>query len=505
MSDRSAPGFVIAGTHSGVGKTTASLAVMALLTERGFRVQPFKLGPDFIDPGYHRLATGRASVNLDRWMMGLEECRATVDRYAAVADVVVIEAMGALHDGENGTREGSAAFFAEQLGLPVMLVLDIWGMTRSTAAVVAGFEALDPAVEIRALLLNRAGSRRHVDMVLDALPEAMRRRVVGYLPAREEIGVAERHLGLLTLEENAAAEGLRQALLAQARESLEVGRLERLFEIGRRTPREPARRHPPADSASSPGGPARIGLARDAAFCFYYQDNLRLLADEGAELVPFSPIRDSHLPGDLHGLYIGGGYPESFAAELAGNRAMRQEIRRFAASGRPVYAECGGMMYLCESLTDFDGTRHPMTSVLPLEVVMDRKYLAIDYVEVETLRDTVLGPRGTRVRGQEFHQSRVLVPAAADVDRTTDGSAASECYAIRTSTGGEHPGGYATRNVLASYVHLHFASNPAVPRHLVGVARHGSTGADSPAQVASNADSAPAPRATPGTGQGIPP
>lgn len=441
-------GFIISGTHSGVGKTTASFAVMAVLTDAGFSVQPFKIGPDFIDPGYHQLSTGRISINLDRWMMGLDGIRTSVARYAGTADVAVIEGMGALHDGENASGRGSAAYFARSLEMPVLLVVDIWGMTRSTAAVVQGFAALDPAVEIAGLLLNRAGSRAHFEMVRNALPGSWRRRVIGYLPADERITVPERHLGLVTVEENPEAARLREDVARLASQTLDIPSLIRIFGVRRRTG---ARARA---AAATPR--VRVGIARDRAFCFYYQENLRRLREAGAELVPFSPVGDDHLPRELHGLYIGGGYPESFAGALAANTRMLQEIRTFGETGGVIYAECGGLMYLARRLIDFEGTRHRLVGLIPLETAMDRAHLAIRYVSVTTTRASALGPSGTRARGQEFHQSRIVRMSA-----NTRG------YRVSDSTGKTFREGFWHKRVLASYIHVYFGSNPGIPRRFV--------------------------------------
>lgn len=444
-------GFVIAGTHSGVGKTTVSFALMAQLLEAGFSVQPFKLGPDFIDPGYHRLATGRDSINLDFWMMGRDGVAGSFERYARTADVAVVEGMGGLHDGENGTARGSAAHIARSLGLPVLLVVDIWGMTRSTVAVVRGYEQFDARVEIAALILNRAGSRRHFEMVRDALPPDLRRRLVGYLPADDGLSISERHLGLVTLEENPQACTLRNESLARARDTLDLSRVIEIFGIERRS-------RPTEERIERRDSRIRIGIARDPAFCFYYPENLWLLEAAGAELVPFSPINDRKLPGRIAGIYLGGGYPESFSEELAANTEMKREIRDVAERGGPVYAECGGMMYLSQELVGFDGRSHSMVGLLPLGVVMDRSHLSIRYVEIKTTRESLLGPAGTRARGQEFHQSRLKGSAPPELDG---------CYQLRDSGGATSIEGFAKGNILASYVHLHFGSNPRISKSFV--------------------------------------
>jgi len=451
MPETLPPAVLVSGTHSGVGKTTVSLLLMEALGGLAYRVQPFKVGPDFIDPGYHRLLTGRESWNLDLWMMGLGSLRRTLATAAADADVAVIEGVGALFDGENGTRErGSAGFLARRLGVPVVLVVDVWGMTRSTYALLDGFLGFDPRVQILGIVFNRAGSRRHYQMVLDSLPPRLRKLSLGYVLHADRLAIPERHLGLLTVEESGLpVDAWRQALRA-AGHSLDVERLAALLHLRRRG----------AADAAAPAIPkrpprARLGIARDRAFCFYYGENLRMLEEAGAELCWFSPIADRHLPA-VDGLYLGGGYPESFAAELAANETMRREIGTAAAAGLPIYAECGGLMYLGRTLVDFDGRRHPMASVLPLEVEMDRRHLAIRYVEVRTRVVTPLGPAGTVARGQEFHQSRIVWQGARP-----------SAFEVTTSAGATGREGFVRRNVLGTYVHIHFRSNPAIPGALV--------------------------------------
>jgi len=257
------------------------------------------------------------------------------------------------------------------------------------------------------------------------------------------------------LEDNLGAGGLREAILERTEETLDLDRLVQLFGVRSRPTGQPAEVEAP------PRPQVRIGMARDRAFCFYYLENLRLLEEAGAELVPFSPLEDRQLPEDVSGLYIGGGYPESFPEPLAANQEIQQEIRDLAAQGAPVYAECGGLMYLGEGLTGFDGRRHSMVSLLPLEVAMDRSHLAIRYVEIETLRSSILGPAGTKARGQEFHQSRLLAHGMQ-----------GDLYRVVDSRGEVSAEGFAAGSVLGSYIHLHFGSNPDIPRNLVEAALH---------------------------------
>ncbi|WP_419996313.1 cobyrinate a,c-diamide synthase [Streptomyces boninensis] len=450
--------FVVAATHSSAGKTTVTAILLRQLRERGLKVQAFKLGPDFIDPGYHREITGRPSINLDLWMMGEEGVRRAYARWSADADVCVVEAMGGLYDGENGTERGSAAHLAKLLGLPVLVVVDVWGMTRTAGAVLGGLMDFDPGVRIAGAVLNRVGSRPHADMVVEALSERLRERVVGWVERSEELRVDERHLGLTTVEENpAAAEARARAQIAGGRD-LDVERL--LAATGVRAPSAPVRS---SYASQPPGAAARLAVARDAAFCFYYEENLRALEAAGFELVDFRPTADPRLPDGVDAVYLGGGYPESFAAELAANKPLAEELRARAEDGMPVYAECGGMMYLARSLTGFDGQRREMTGILPIDVAMDRTYLAIAYVDVHTRAPSALGPQGQRARGQEFHQSRIT---AADLE--------PNLYEVTTSTGETRRAGYVAGkagNVIASYIHLHFGSHPEIPANLLRAAR----------------------------------
>ena len=263
----------------------------------------------------------------------------------------------------------------------------------------------------------------------------------------------ERHLGLVTLEENERACHLKEDMLGHVRHTLDLDRIIDLFGIEKRD-------HTVAIPSLVPKGSIRIGVARDAAFSFYYPENLERLERNGAELIYFSPLTDPALPEGVGGLYIGGGYPESFAGALAENVRLRRDIRNHGEKGMPIYAECGGLMYLSRSLSDFDGKSYPMVSLLPLDVVMDAKYLAIKYISLETTRDTIIGPRGTKARGHEFHQSRIV-----------RSSLAGNCYRVRDSGKRSFQEGFVHENTLASYLHLHFGSNPKIARNIISACR----------------------------------
>jgi cobyrinic acid a,c-diamide synthase len=433
---------VVAGTHSGCGKTTASLALMAALRARGLCVQAFKVGPDFIDPGHHAAITGRASDNLDGWMCGRSEVEDIFARASAGADVAVVEGVMGLFDGFSGrTEAGSTAEIAKWLGLPVLLVIDARSMARSAAAVALGFASLDPTLKLAGLVLNRVGSDNHKEILAEALAGVPGLPPAWFLPRSDDLALPSRHLGLVTAGEHALGPADVNRLATWLTTAVDCDALlASLPESGLACPADP----PPVAPV------VRLGLARDAAFCFYYPENLRRLAAAGAELVSFSPMADRHLPPHLDGLYLGGGYPEVHALALANNASLRKDVRRFVASGRPVLAECGGFMYLMEGIVNAHGQLCPMVGAFPFRARLCERFAALGYRQLTLAADTFLGPAGTMARGHEFHYSVI------------DGQApAGELYELADRRG-PRPGldGYRAGNTLASYVHLHFGSNP---------------------------------------------
>ena len=440
---------VVAGTHSGVGKTSVTLGLIGALRRRGMTVQPFKVGPDFIDPLHHQHASGRPPRNLDGWMLTPQVNRDRFARATADADAAVIEGVMGLFDGsEGGSDRGSTAEMAKLLGLPVVLVVDAGAMARSAAALIHGYATFDPDLRIAGVVLNNIGGEAHAEMIREAVAGSV--PILGALPAVPDLVMPERHLGLQLPHE--AGAGYLDKLSALVERHLD---LDALLAAGL-TDRPASRtvRSPGPGSAMPPPEPpsVRIGLARDAAFCFYYADNLELLEQAGASLVEFSPLSDP-LPADLDGIYIGGGYPELHASALAGNSLARQAIRAFAAEGGPIYAECGGLMYLAQGLEQ-DGAVYPLCGVLPFSTRFPAS-LTIAYVEV-TMSGGLFG-EGRSARGHLFHRSEIIgEPAEAQF-----------CYRLITSRGGQASEGYQVGNVLASYAHLHFASEPALAAALV--------------------------------------
>ena len=451
--------LVIAGVSSGVGKTTVTLGLLEALRRRGLTMQAFKVGPDFIDPGLHARVTGRPSYNLDGWMCPRESVVATVARHGRDADLALVEGMMGCFDGLESKREdGSTAQVAKWLGAPVVLVVDAGAMARSAGAVVLGFERFDPELDVGAVIFNRVAGETHFRWLRESLEGACRAIPLGFLPTREALRLPERHLGLVTAAEGILTPQLLDGLVSAVEESVDLDRLVAMARSSVTPGPRPGRR-PEARVAAS----ARIGVARDEAFQFYYPANLDLLLEFGAELVFFSPLRDVDLP-DVDGLYLGGGYPEVHARKLASNLTMLKAVSGFAASGRPIYAECGGLMYLAEAVEDEAGDIHPMVGLLPTTVRMKPRQLTLGYVLVEITRETPLAPAGTVVRGHQFHASRIE-PVPAWVPRA---------YSVRTTSGGVPGGeGYLIGNSLLSYVHVHFESNPRVAEHLVASCRAG--------------------------------
>ena len=452
--------FMVAGTSSGSGKTTITLGLLAALRNMGLTVQPFKCGPDFIDPGLHQLACGRVSRNLDLWMMGEAKVRETFAANAAAAtgqgsgaDISVIEGVMGMFDGQTS----SSAALAKALGVPIVLILDVRSAAESVAAVLKGFETLMPEVAPVAVILNRVASPRHLELVSGAIRLHCRAEILGHLPHSLDFAMPARHLGLFTGEEQPISPEALARLAAMM--SAQVN-LERLLELAAGATVPPAEDIP--DRQESIPVQARIGVARDRAFCFYYEDNFDLLRAAGAELVFFSPLEDRCLPEGLDGLYLGGGYPELYARELSGNLGMRQAIYEWAESGKPLYAECGGFMYLSEGIAGDDGQVLPMAGVFPVTARMQKKRASLGYREVRLEEGCFFGPPGTVLRGHEFHYS-VIGEMPDHIARI---------YAVNSSVNGDDSReGYRYKNVLGGYLHLHFGFNPRMAVEFVRACR----------------------------------
>ena len=447
------PRLVIAGTHSGVGKTTVTLALMAALKERGRRVQPFKVGPDFIDPGHHTAVCGRPSRNLDGWMLGATTSREVFLKGAAEADLSIIEGVMGLFDGSSPVTEiGSTAEAAKLLDSPVVLVIDGSAMARSAAAMALGYAKFDPALRVVGVIFNRVNGEGHYRLLKEAIESETSLAVLGYLKTDPELTIPDRHLGLVTAIEHGSSSI--RGRLAEAAKCLDLDKFEALAQGACSLHYDP-----PAAAAPVPKS-VRLGVAYDPAFCFYYPENLELLEAEGADIVRFSPIEDRALP-DVDLLYLGGGYPELYAERLSHNRKMRSAIHTYAANGGAIYAECGGMMYLMGAIRDFEGRSHDMVGLFAGEAVMSRTTMMFGYREIEIDTPCLLGEPGAKMRGHEFHYSSVSQPSASSYSCTL------------TDAQGKHRGrdGLIKDNTIALYTHVHFASNPGLAGSILSAVR----------------------------------
>ncbi len=436
--------LVIAGTHSGAGKTTIATGLMAALRQKGTRVGSAKVGPDFIDPGYHSLATGRPARNLDAWMCGLDSIRPLAGRAAAGTDVLIVEGVMGLFDGAADGTPSSTAVIARQLDAPVVLVVDAASMGQSVAAVVHGFATFDREVRIAGVVLNRVGSDQHEAMLRDALI-AVGIPVVGALRRDDAFAWRDRHLGLVPVAENrSVVAGQLQILAAKISECCDLDLLMGLASAA------------PALEASDVSMPARVGqcrvaVAAGAAFSFCYPDNLEALAAAGAELVPFDPCSDAELPEGCDALLAGGGFPEVYADALAANQPLMADVRARMGRGLVVWAECGGLLWLSRSLDD-----NKMIGAVDTVTHMTKR-LTLGYRSGCTTTASPLGPAGTHVRGHEFHYSQADGPGDA---------------LALTGRTGPVSGGFANPRLLASYLHVHLGNAGGLAEAFVSSALH---------------------------------
>ncbi|NLT37073.1 MAG: cobyrinate a,c-diamide synthase [Methanomassiliicoccus sp.] len=431
------PRLMVSGERSGVGKSTITVGIIAALNERGLDVQPFKTGPDFLDPMHHNEVTERRSRNLDTWMFP-GWVPYSFQSASAGADVSLVEGVMGLFDGFDGrSEEGSSAHLSKVLHCPVILVVDASATSRSAGALVKGFKTFDEETSVMGVIFNRVGGRRHLDMVEDSI-QGLGLVSLGGIPKNKDIALESRHLGLVPAKEmdnTARYEGIRSLV----EDNLD---LDLMLEIASNAPSWDEVRESPLDAM----GQFRLGLARDDSFNFYYQDNLDIMRSLGADIVEFSPTA-----GDLpaaDGYYFGGGYPELHLDELAANNSMKEALAEKVQEDVPVYAECGGMMYLCKSVKGQDGLSRDMTGVFDATVEMTPRLQALGYVEATCVNDCVLSPAGGTVRGHVFHYSRVA-------------SHSGERFSYRLSKDKGIDGaadGFTKNNALASYLHLHFGS-----------------------------------------------
>jgi cobyrinic acid a,c-diamide synthase len=417
---------------------------MGALSSSGFKVQGFKIGPDFIDPTYHTAVTNIKSRNLDTWMLPEKTNLRLFQQNAAGCEIAIIEGVMGLFDEADGIgRKTSTAHMAELLGSPVILVLDVWGMAASAAAIAAGCKAVDRRLNIAGVILNRVSGEKHANLCKVAIESTTGVPVVGALPRNPDIKLPERHLGLVPTIENPDLKERLEKISVLVKANVD---LERILEIGKS-----ARPLQEVTAKSIERKKlVKIGVAYDEAFNFYYQDALDTLAAMGAQITQFSPIRDSEISEELDGLYIGGGFPEMLAKELEFNQSIRRTIKRKAEEGMPIFAECGGLMYLTRAITDLEQTRHSMVAVLDCETQMVRK-LTLNYTQATILKENILGRPGNSIKGHEFHFSKLN-----DVPSDTQFA-----YAMKRGSGVDSgKDGWIEYATLAQYMHLNFAAFP---------------------------------------------
>jgi cobyrinic acid a,c-diamide synthase len=440
--------IVIAGTGSGVGKTTLTIGIMAALQKRGITVQGFKCGPDYIDPTYHSAVTGRPSRNLDSWMTGREAVKEIFERRSQASDISIIEGVMGMFDGKNPmTDEGSTADIGRILGAPIVLIVNIASMARSAAAIVKGFQQFGQGDNIVGVIANRAGSEGHYKMVKQAIEQECGVPVLGFLPRDVNIELPERHLGLVPSIERGELQPFFELLADKVTAHID---LDLLLDLAAAEPIDcKSVLFTSNDQLEAPKR-VKIAIAKDAAFHFYYPENLELLEAGGAECVFFSPLAGEEVPLDADGLYIGGGFPEEFAERLAAEEGVRASVRSRIEEGIPTLAECGGFMFLTEQIVDTTGNEFPMVGMIPGKVNMQTKLAALGYREATGVEGNFLLPLGEEARGHEFHYSTFQAKEGADVK------------AAFQSKGrlGTKADGYLTGNLVAGYTHLHFASNP---------------------------------------------
>ncbi|HEY9691347.1 MAG TPA: cobyrinate a,c-diamide synthase [Oculatellaceae cyanobacterium] len=504
--------LVIAGERSGVGKTTITLAMLACLQRRGLQVQSFKVGPDYIDPMFHQYVTRRASRNLDPVLTSEAYVQQCFTRHTQSVDYALVEGVMGLFDGVKETGDwglvtgdnnfelnldndgaknhinsqspinnyqlltdfASTAHIARLLSLPVVLVIDCSRLSGSVAAIAHGYRSFDPRLKIAGVVLNRVGSDRHLELLQDAL-EPLQLPILGILRRQDNINIPDRHLGLVPTGEIAELDSLIDKLAYLGETCFNWELLLPLLKVETNSPQNKGKSPdlappldkgrswggvnphnddrillPPRNSGRSWGG-IRIAVARDRAFNFYYQDNLDQL-QLGAELIFWSPLTDTELPENVQGMYFGGGFPEVFAQELSDNTSAKDAVKKAILAGMPTYAECGGLMYLCEDIVNFDQQSYPMVGVLPTTAVMSSR-LSLGYRMAIALQDSPLLPKSATVRGHEFHRSELSkIPTQPLYNLRS--------YSAHTSAKIE---GWSLHQLHASYVHLHFGANAEIP------------------------------------------
>lgn len=451
--EKNYPRLVIAATQSGSGKTTIVSGILAALKNRGLKVQSYKIGPDYIDPGFHEIASGRPSHNLDSWLVDKEKLAEIFLSTFGDSDIAIIEGvMGLFDGGRNGIS--STAEVAKILNAPVILVIDAKSMGTSAAAVALGFREFDKEINFAGVILNRLGSESHEKMIRDAL-EKIGIKCFGAIKRDENFILPERHLGLVPTAENNFSEVI-EKISAAVENQIDLNNLISIAQSAETLQKN----FSPFHLSTFPPS-IKIAVAKDEAFNFYYEESLRELEKLGAEIIFFSPLEDEILPKNIDGLILGGGFPEMFASHLEKNISMRESIKSAAENNLPIFAECGGYMYLMKSIKNFDGEVFEMCGVIPNRAEMTKKLQTVGYVEAALKRNCIIGAAGDKIHAHEFHFS---VEAENLVEEKI-----FDCEKLRT--GKKYFAGYAKKNILASYLHIHFAGCPNAAKNFVNACK----------------------------------
>lgn len=455
------PRIVIGGTQSGVGKTTISTGIMRAFVKRGYSLGPYKVGPDYIDPAFHSFVTGNKSRNLDSWMIAEEEIKEIFLKGSYDKDISIIEGVMGLYDGFSTERDmGSTAHLSKILSSPVILVIDGRGMSSSAAAQVLGYKLYDKEVNIKGIIVNNVSGEKHYNLIKEAIERDVNIKCVGYLKKNINIKLESRHLGLVPSVE---VENLSKKLDELAEMIEETIEIDEIIKIAKEADLINYKSLSPQNTYAKKE--VNIGVAYDKAFNFYYQDNLDLLEDMGANLIYFSPLEDRDLPKNLHGIYIGGGFPEVFAKELKENTEIMTKIKKASSKGLPIYAECGGLMYLTKAITNLKGERYEMVGIFDRESFMTKRLQKFGYVDVNINRPCVISEKPIKVKAHEFHRSRLNEieedSYAYRVNKIRDNKLIKswEC-------------GLVSNNTLGAYAHIHFYGNKNIAENFINSCRN---------------------------------
>ncbi len=441
--------FLIAGTNSGVGKTTITLALISYFSNQGLSVQPYKVGPDFIDPGYHKLFSGNISINLDSFMLSKSYNISNFNQYSYNKDIAIVEGVMGLFDGFSGKNErGSSAQIAKWLNLPVILIVNSQSIARSVAAIVYGFENFDKDLKIAGIIFNNVSSENHFSYLKESVEKYCKSKVLGFFKKGDLPSIPSRHLGLLTVEDNAEFINYKKSLSEIVEKRINI---KKLLGITKYTVSKP-------HLSNKINKKLKVAVAKDKAFSFYYEDNLKLIEKYGGEITFFSPLKDKKLPDNIEAIYLGGGYPEIYAETLSKNRVLIEQIKNFSENRGFIYAECGGFIYLTEGVIDFNGKFFPLVGIFKDRAIMQKRLRSLGYAEVTFTEKTFFGEFGTKIKGHEFHYSYL----------ENGGEALKKIYNVKMRKFPEGKAeGFLYKNTLGSYIHLHFGSNKKVVKNFI--------------------------------------